>query len=224
MEIFTKLSKWLILIGLIGQEYPFRPVPRLFRAIFTLSALAYAVLTTLAYFAFEASTLIERTDTLSLSIGFMLVSLLCCMLLWRRTAIFDLICGLQLMITKRKHAELKKKTSNAVSALSAWAKYLKTIESNNLLIGEKLLAMEVYYKTNATVEDFTSKTFILLFGILIPTYVGPAILQSYIAYYVKKQPAEIAFQLQSPALWVLLWTNKRNKNILINSVFSIYFS
>lgn len=78
-------------------------------------------------------------------------------------------------------------------------KSLKTIETKNLFIGEKLLSMEVYHKTNATIEDFTSKTFILLFGILIPSYVGPAILHSYIEYYVKKQPAEIAFQLQSPA-------------------------
>lgn len=105
MEIFIKLSKFLILIGLIEQECPDQPVPRVFRAALTFSALAYAVLTTLSYFAFEASTLIERTDTLSLSIGFMLVLLLCCMLLWRRTVILDLIRGLQLLITQRKHTE-----------------------------------------------------------------------------------------------------------------------
>lgn len=73
------------------------------------------------------------------------------------------------------------------------------IESNNLLLGEELPSVAVYYKTNSAVEDFTGKAFILLFGILVPSYVGPAILQSYIEYYVKKQPADIAFRLQSPA-------------------------
>lgn len=114
MKIFIKLSKFLILIGLIGQEHPYRLVPRVFRATLTFSALAYAVLTTLYYFAFEASTLIERTDTLSLSFGFMLVLLLRCMLLWRRTVILDLIRGLQLMITKRKQTEFVEENSNCL--------------------------------------------------------------------------------------------------------------
>lgn len=56
----------------------------------------------------------------------------------------------------------------------------------------------LYIKANQKIEKILRLTAIFLFGIILPIYICPQLIQSYYAYFVAMKSSEVAFQLPRP--------------------------
>lgn len=87
--------------------------------------------------------------------------------------------------------------------LSGRRKMLQLIEALQSIIRQRMVKAEsvkvIYEEINERIERASRMITMLLFRVVVPFYVGPPLLQSYYAYYMENELAEIAFRLPVPA-------------------------